>query len=1248
VSVPTPVWFVLALVVVVVMLYKRRKTKPASPLGAGDSLGVTQRESAQPGTKSTAESGILGGDEEFASASSSSSVDAGPTALASAPLVRGEVSAFEQRFHHAAKLIALGDFDTGFEMATEVLAFARSKGHLALSGAALSIIADVHRHRGDLAAAQACSAESLAHTRRANPHPWVLAISVGSAAETAHLKGDFEEAERRFREALDLIGTASEHPLYLMAVERLAQYEFQNGHFLQAKRLQGRALEFHEARGNDTQAAGTLRNIGLCERALGNFAEARDSLRRYHDRAVKAGDFLAAHIALGEDGITCATAGDHESALTQLRQSLDLQESHQLVAGGTIARMELCRSLLALNRPLEALAEMQIALEYPTHQRSKQDDFLRANCYAKAGQLQNAVEIFEGLLERSRIEQDLPTEATCLGNLGYFHRQMGHLDTARTYIQKARELHRLQGDAQGEAEDVRQLAAIEGRSEDQDASIDERKEQFDFWDALLVSPNAAETLATMLRDARAQSDPFLEFNALDGLGVVARNKGALEDAVRLHEQALTLAEGMEEFRSIVPKVVGNNNLGIVYRVLGDFDRARECYQSAIASARVLGTDNPLELMPRANLAKLYLFHGNPEAAKRVYLDEPRTIVGETDVLMDLDVRIGIFEKLRDTAALIPALQEMAEKCSHAGLIDRQATAYAQLGHARYRLGELSEAISFYDRALTLIGSRDVSKHERADILYFRSLAKLARRDYTGAYHDATESVRVSDVLLEQLALESTKRFARIEGVERCAHVSIICGHLNRIPEALEYLERSRSRLLRTLLSARRIEPSPNVPEELMNRFRELQTERRRLDLLIIQEQDMPLSRGRLGELFDRMASLRLDWEDTVGKIAFYDPVFEQFRDAPIRYEQIEALIPNDRRTALVEFCVTETCMQIVLVVAGQMQCSLMSERLSHRKLSELLNNKWFGALRRLRVRDTATRQSDLEGMDEVLGELYSEIFSQKTQDDETLAACLARCEVERLLIVPHGLLHLVPLHALWRRNGVGRRYLIDDFEVVYTPSCGVLRYCMRDLRDLSPESLVAFADPDSSLPGARNEVAEIRRCFAASNVFTGAQATVDAVVKHSATSDVLHFACHGSFDSQSPLSSYLAMADGRMTLNRIFEEVRTKPGALVTLSACETGMVFPDRTDEYVGLPSGFLFAGSSCVIGSLWPVHDTCTATVMKEMYAGIINSHNSPAASLRAAQRSLKLEAAYAHPYYWAAFQVVGSGWLHGHGGG
>jgi CHAT domain-containing protein len=96
-------------------------------------------------------------------------------------------------------------------------------------------------------------------------------------------------------------------------------------------------------------------------------------------------------------------------------------------------------------------------------------------------------------------------------------------------------------------------------------------------------------------------------------------------------------------------------------------------------------------------------------------------------------------------------------------------------------------------------------------------------------------------------------------------------------------------------------------------------------------------------------------------------------------------------------------------------------------------------------------------------------------------------------------------------------------------------------------------------------------------------------------------------------------------------------GALVTLSACETGRGSVVGGDEVVGLSRGFLFAGASTLVQSLWRVDDASTAHLMQCFYERLC-AGEPPAAALRAAQRAF-IEIG-AHPYVWAPFQVVGCG--------
>jgi CHAT domain-containing protein len=92
---------------------------------------------------------------------------------------------------------------------------------------------------------------------------------------------------------------------------------------------------------------------------------------------------------------------------------------------------------------------------------------------------------------------------------------------------------------------------------------------------------------------------------------------------------------------------------------------------------------------------------------------------------------------------------------------------------------------------------------------------------------------------------------------------------------------------------------------------------------------------------------------------------------------------------------------------------------------------------------------------------------------------------------------------------------------------------------------------------------------------------------------------------------------------------------LVTLSACETGLSKIANGDDLVGLTRGFLYAGSSSIVASLWKVDDLATAELMTRFYRELDRTDKREA--LRTAQLETKKK--YPHPYYWASFQLTGN---------
>ncbi|MBD0328112.1 MAG: CHAT domain-containing protein [Pyrinomonadaceae bacterium] len=94
-----------------------------------------------------------------------------------------------------------------------------------------------------------------------------------------------------------------------------------------------------------------------------------------------------------------------------------------------------------------------------------------------------------------------------------------------------------------------------------------------------------------------------------------------------------------------------------------------------------------------------------------------------------------------------------------------------------------------------------------------------------------------------------------------------------------------------------------------------------------------------------------------------------------------------------------------------------------------------------------------------------------------------------------------------------------------------------------------------------------------------------------------------------------------LTLEEIFD-LRLSKCSLVTLSACETGLTdIRDNTDEYIGLPSGFFYAGATSVISTLWAVNDVSTAILMIKFYEIFLSESRPPVAiALRESQLWLR----------------------------
>lgn len=294
-----------------------------------------------------------------------------------------------------------------------------------------------------------------------------------------------------------------------------------------------------------------------------------------------------------------------------------------------------------------------------------------------------------------------------------------------------------------------------------------------------------------------------------------------------------------------------------------------------------------------------------------------------------------------------------------------------------------------------------------------------------------------------------------------------------------------------------------------------------------------------------------------------------------------------------------------------------------------LDSQWdrFGAGREFAERHMPLLERSVK---QVLATLHAELVAPVEPLLEEVADSLPgeAGPARKLAVVPHGPLHRVPFHALFD----GERYLIERFEVSYAPSATVYALCQeRDARGLDGALVLGVEDP--SIPAAANEARAVSEHLPGAEVRVGEEATLTALRTEAPGRGALHLACHGLFRADNPMFSALKLHDGWLLAADAMG--LDLDGALVTLSACESGRSEVVAGDEILGLTRAFLGAGAATLAVSLWLVQDETTADLMENWYERLRDGER-PAAALRAAQ--LELKERHPHPYYWAPFVVIG----------
>ncbi|MEX0273130.1 MAG: CHAT domain-containing protein, partial [Flavobacteriaceae bacterium] len=188
----------------------------------------------------------------------------------------------------------------------------------------------------------------------------------------------------------------------------------------------------------------------------------------------------------------------------------------------------------------------------------------------------------------------------------------------------------------------------------------------------------------------------------------------------------------------------------------------------------------------------------------------------------------------------------------------------------------------------------------------------------------------------------------------------------------------------------------------------------------------------------------------------------------------------------------------------------------------------------------------------------------------------------------------------------------------------------------------ASRDKLSPLPHNITETARVVKLFKG-DVFEGERASLQNFSRHVQEYGMLHLATHAVFNNHQPEYSYLAFApDGQERLLFVKDLYNLELNMdMVTLSACETALGDLKRGEGFIGLASGFFYAGAKSITSTLWKVNDASTASLMGDFYETLAKGHTKGVALQKAQKLFLKRNAdnARAHPYYWSGFVLSGN---------
>ena len=231
--------------------------------------------------------------------------------------------------------------------------------------------------------------------------------------------------------------------------------------------------------------------------------------------------------------------------------------------------------------------------------------------------------------------------------------------------------------------------------------------------------------------------------------------------------------------------------------------------------------------------------------------------------------------------------------------------------------------------------------------------------------------------------------------------------------------------------------------------------------------------------------------------------------------------------------------------------------------------------------------------------------------------------LSRLYIAPQGELWFLPWDTLEDRSG---QRLVQRWTV------SLQLNLPREVTLPRAPMVVALGDVrGADLPGTQQELQMLSQLYPRAHLLAGAEATRVNLARACREADILHLASHAVALEHSLADSHIMLSDGPLNLKEAFS-LHLKPGALVLLNCCGTGLGERHPGREVAGLAQTFLAAGAGQVVATLWDLDDAGSLPVIRAFYLHLQEGLEPTAALHRA-----KLDNVGSDPAFWGAYESI-----------